>query len=85
MRFRPMSVLLAAVLALGGPTPAALPATSPPALIDDPTAYVDPLIGPKNGGDVFPGAVTPFGMFSFSPENTGDHPEHQRPDAPGLP
>ncbi|WAZ24721.1 GH92 family glycosyl hydrolase [Streptomyces cinnabarinus] len=70
MRFRPLSVLLAALLA-AGVTPA-LAATSPPAstLVDDPTTYVDPLIGTKNGGNVFPGAVTPFGMFSFSPENT---------------
>ncbi|WP_328874375.1 GH92 family glycosyl hydrolase [Streptomyces sp. NBC_00287] len=69
MRFRPMSLLLAVVLAVGGGTPA-LAATSPPDLIDDPTVYVDPLIGTKNAGNVFPGAVTPFGMFSFSPENT---------------
>lgn len=75
MRFRPMSVLLAAVLAVGGaaPAPAASPPAAvddPPALVDDPTAYVDPLIGTRNAGNVFPGAVTPFGMFSFSPENT---------------
>lgn len=31
---------------------------------------MNPLIGTENGGNVFPGAVTPFGMFSFSPENT---------------
>jgi predicted alpha-1,2-mannosidase len=36
----------------------------------DPTAHVDPLIGTSNLGDVFPGAVTPFGMFSFSPETS---------------
>ncbi|MFJ6392013.1 GH92 family glycosyl hydrolase [Streptomyces sp. NPDC091972] len=71
MRFRPVSLLLAAVLAATGATPAlAAPAASPPGLVDDPTAYVNPLIGTENGGNVFPGAVTPFGMFSFSPENT---------------
>ncbi|MFJ9151605.1 GH92 family glycosyl hydrolase [Streptomyces sp. NPDC102270] len=71
MRFRPTSLLLAAVLAATGATPAlAVSSTSPPGLVGDPTAYVDPLIGTKNGGNVFPGAVTPFGMFSFSPENT---------------
>ncbi|MCT9076008.1 GH92 family glycosyl hydrolase [Streptomyces fulvoviolaceus] len=68
MRFRPTSLLLAAVLALAGATPAL--AAPPPDLVGDPTAYVDPLIGTKNGGNVFPGAVAPFGMFSFSPENT---------------
>ncbi|MET9134505.1 GH92 family glycosyl hydrolase [Streptomyces antibioticus] len=70
MRFRPVSLLLATVLAAAGATPALAAPAAPPALVDDPTAYVDPLIGTKNGGNVFPGAVTPFGMFSFSPENT---------------
>ncbi|MGW7258983.1 GH92 family glycosyl hydrolase [Streptomyces sp. NPDC054834] len=71
MRFRPMSLLLAAVLAAGGSPALALAATAtPPDLVKDPTAYVDPLIGTKNGGNVFPGAVVPFGMLSFSPENT---------------
>jgi predicted alpha-1,2-mannosidase len=36
----------------------------------DPTEHVDPLIGTTNAGNVFPGAVTPFGMFSFSPETS---------------
>ncbi|MGW2962990.1 GH92 family glycosyl hydrolase [Streptomyces sp. NPDC001220] len=86
MRFRPMSLLLAAVLATGGATPA-LAATASgvperaPELVKDPTAYVDPLIGTKNGGDTFPGAVVPFGMLSWSPENTrGDA---SRTAAPG--
>ncbi|MFF0731967.1 GH92 family glycosyl hydrolase [Streptomyces chartreusis] len=70
MRFRPMSLLLAAVLAVGSATPALAAPTAPPDLVQDPTSYVDPLIGTKNGGNVFPGAVTPFGMLSFSPENT---------------
>ncbi|EGX59744.1 hypothetical protein SZN_11213 [Streptomyces zinciresistens K42] len=68
---RRTSVLLAAVLTLAGATPAlAASGAAPPPLVDDPTAYVDPLIGTSNGGNVFPGAVAPFGMFSFSPENT---------------
>ncbi|MES4887304.1 GH92 family glycosyl hydrolase [Streptomyces sp. NPDC096012] len=71
MRFRPMSLLLAALLATGGAATPALAATAaPPGLVKDPTPYVDPLIGTKNGGDVFPGAVVPFGMLSWSPENT---------------
>lgn len=36
----------------------------------DPTAYVNPLIGTANGGNTFPGAVLPFGMAAWSPENT---------------
>ncbi|MBV2354199.1 GH92 family glycosyl hydrolase [Streptomyces sp. J2-1] len=70
MRFRPLSLLLAAALAAGGATPALAATAAPPELVKDPTGYVDPLIGTSNGGDTFPGAVTPFGMFSFSPENT---------------
>ncbi|MFI8232908.1 GH92 family glycosyl hydrolase [Streptomyces sp. NPDC085900] len=70
MRLRPASLLLAAVLAVTGATPALAATAAPPELLKDPTPYVDPLIGTKNGGDVFPGAVAPFGMFSFSPENT---------------
>ncbi|MEU3827385.1 GH92 family glycosyl hydrolase [Streptomyces sp. NPDC029080] len=71
MRFRPTSLLLAALLATAGTAPPALAAaTAPPGLVEDPTGYVDPLIGTGNGGDVFPGAVVPFGMLSWSPENT---------------
>ncbi|GAA3785161.1 GH92 family glycosyl hydrolase [Streptomyces coacervatus] len=70
MRFRPTSLLLAAVLTVGGATPALAATAAPPDLVRDPTSYVDPLIGTRNGGNVFPGAVTPFGMLSWSPENT---------------
>ncbi|MFD8215606.1 GH92 family glycosyl hydrolase [Streptomyces sp. NPDC059697] len=74
MRFRPSSVLLAVALAAAGITPAVTPAAAAtaasPDLVRDPTTYVDPLIGTKNGGNVFPGAVVPFGMLSWSPENT---------------
>ena len=34
----------------------------------DPSAFVNPFIGTTNGGNDFPGAVVPFGMVSFSPE-----------------
>ncbi|AZP20969.1 glycoside hydrolase family 92 protein [Streptomyces aquilus] len=66
-----LAAALAMVLAGVAAAPAA-PATplAPPELVDDPTPYVDPLIGTRNGGNVFPGAVTPFGMLSWSPENT---------------
>ncbi|WP_320779188.1 GH92 family glycosyl hydrolase [Streptomyces sp. CRN 30] len=72
MRFRPMSLLLAAALAVGGGTPALAAGAAPPdlSLVKDPTAYVDPLIGTSNGGDTYPGAVVPSGMLSWSPENT---------------
>ncbi|MDX3450966.1 GH92 family glycosyl hydrolase [Streptomyces sp. ME02-8801-2C] len=70
MRVRPTSLLLAAALALGLPVPAHAAAAPANPLVEDPTPYVDPLIGTRNGGDVFPGAVVPFGMLSWSPENT---------------
>src|ERR1700742_4932927 len=31
---------------------------------------VNPFIGTSNGGNPFPGATLPFGMFAFSPEET---------------
>ncbi|MFD8674461.1 GH92 family glycosyl hydrolase [Streptomyces seoulensis] len=81
MRFSPMSLLLAAALAVGGATPALAAGTAPPGLVNDPTPYVDPLIGSSNGGDTYPGAVVPFGMLSWSPETTrGDA---TRTTAPG--
>ena len=39
-----------------------------------PADAVNPLIGSSNGGNTFPGAVLPFGMLQWSPENTrGKH------------
>jgi predicted alpha-1,2-mannosidase len=47
----------------------------------DPAAEVEPRIGTAHGGNVFPGAVRPFGMLSWSPETSrGDH---SRVAAPG--
>jgi hypothetical protein len=31
-----------------------------------PSAYVNPLIGSRNGGNTFPGAVVPFAMVQWS-------------------
>ena len=36
----------------------------------DLASHVNPFIGTAGGGNTFPGAVLPFGMFSWSPENT---------------
>ncbi|WP_329269726.1 GH92 family glycosyl hydrolase [Streptomyces sp. NBC_01451] len=71
MRVRRTSLLPAAALALAtlSPAPVATAAPGDP-LVQDPTPYVDPLIGTRGGGDVFPGAVVPLGMLSWSPENT---------------
>jgi predicted alpha-1,2-mannosidase len=35
---------------------------------EEPASLVNPFIGTTNGGNEFPGAVLPFGMVSFSPE-----------------
>ncbi|SEO58192.1 alpha-1,2-mannosidase, putative [Luteibacter sp. UNC138MFCol5.1] len=53
--FRPIALAAALV-------PAVAAASSGPADL------VNPLIGTTNGGNVFPGAVMPFGMLQFSPE-----------------
>jgi predicted alpha-1,2-mannosidase len=47
----------------------------------DLAALVNPLIGTAAGGNTFPGAVLPFGMFSWSPENTRG--QQGRAAAPG--
>jgi len=36
----------------------------------DYAAEVNPFIGTTNGGNTYPGATLPFGMFAFSPEET---------------
>ncbi|QFZ21629.1 GH92 family glycosyl hydrolase [Saccharothrix syringae] len=67
MRTSVLAAAAATLLALG-----AVPATAHPdaAVVPDPAAHVDPLIGTSNLGNTFPGAVVPFGMASFSPEGT---------------
>jgi predicted alpha-1,2-mannosidase len=57
-------------LATGSRSAAAVGASRITGSSVDPTEQVDPLIGTSNAGNVFPGAVLPFGMFSFSPETS---------------
>lgn len=47
----------------------------------DLAAEVNPLVGTTNLGNTFPGAVMPFGMFSFSPETSKG--EKNKAAAPG--
>ena len=49
----------------------------------DLASFVNPLIGTANGGNTFPGAVRPFGMFSWSPESRRDNANPTRAAAPG--
>jgi predicted alpha-1,2-mannosidase len=58
-------VLVAALLTAAA---GVLPAAASAAPIADPASLVDPLIGTGNGGNVFPGADTPYGMVQFSPD-----------------
>ncbi|WP_329123743.1 GH92 family glycosyl hydrolase [Streptomyces sp. NBC_01465] len=52
-------------------------------LVDDPSDYVDPLIGTGRGGSSvgeinnFPGPSTPFGMMQFSPDTPGSYAGYQ--------
>jgi predicted alpha-1,2-mannosidase len=45
-----------------------------PPLVTDPAQYVDTRIGTANGGNSFPGAVLPFGMLAWSPEQVRQDP-----------
>src|SRR6266545_7041339 len=77
-------MVVAVVAALVAPFVAAPPgfAEDPEAASRvDPTTLVNPLIGTAGGGNVFPGAVLPFGMVSFSPENSRGN--QTRTAAPG--
>src|SRR5436190_5711530 len=47
------------------------------------TAEVNPFIGTAGGGNVFPGAVVPFGMVQWSPETTRNDAT-RRPAAGGY-
>src|SRR6478609_6072735 len=45
-------------------------AASPHGTVKDPVSYVNPLIGTSNAGNTYPGAVQPFGMLAWSPQNS---------------
>ncbi|WP_212915059.1 GH92 family glycosyl hydrolase [Streptomyces sp. TS71-3] len=64
---------LAVVTALGAALAGAVPASAAPGGPDpvkDPVAYVNPLIGSSNAGNTYPGAVQPYGMLAWSPQNS---------------
>ncbi|MGW3160774.1 GH92 family glycosyl hydrolase [Streptomyces sp. NPDC001089] len=93
-RFRTQVAVVATVMAAlaaladgSGAVAAAAPTTlSTPGiaqLVEDPTEFVDPLIGTGNGGasvgeiNNFPGPSTPFGMMQFSPDTEGSYAGYQ--------
>ncbi|MDR3202360.1 MAG: glycoside hydrolase family 92 protein, partial [Bifidobacteriaceae bacterium] len=55
-------------LALAGTALAPVAADAVPAYVESPADYVDPFVGTTNAGNTFPGALVPFGMTSFSPD-----------------
>ncbi|MBD8898201.1 GH92 family glycosyl hydrolase [Rhodanobacter sp. DHG33] len=74
---KPKLFLLACLL-----VPGLLAMTAACAVATDtsPADAVNPLIGSSNGGNTYPGAVMPFGMLQWSPENTRGH--HTRTASP---
>ncbi|MET9224495.1 GH92 family glycosyl hydrolase [Lentzea sp. NPDC003310] len=77
-------VVTAVALVLAAPLVASAdPAAAPPALVADPTAYVDPFIGTGKAnatvGEInnFPGPSVPFGMLQFSPDTLGSYAGYQ--------
>ncbi|RFU84406.1 alpha-1,2-mannosidase [Streptomyces triticagri] len=80
-----VGALLAGSLGAASATPTTLSAAaaSKVALIDDPTDYVDPLIGTGKGGESvgeinnFPGPAAPFGMMQFSPDTEDSYAGYQ--------
>ena len=61
--------LLLALIVLSG-TIASVP-SGVTAVRDDPTSYVDPMIGTLGSGFVFPGPAAPYGMVQLSPDTDG--------------
>ncbi|ROS73060.1 GH92 family glycosyl hydrolase [Cellulomonas sp. PhB143] len=60
--------LAALLLSPQGVASAAAPAAAAPGWVDVPSTYVDPLIGTANAGNTTPGAVAPFGMLTWGPD-----------------
>jgi putative alpha-1,2-mannosidase len=49
-----------------------------------PASWVNPLIGTANGGNVFPGAVVPFGMVQFIRRRVRSTLSRQLPRRAGM-
>jgi putative alpha-1,2-mannosidase len=88
VRIRLARGALAAALTFGtlvcpGSAAAASPKAQAPALVTDPTAYVDRLIGTGRSDGVvgeinnFPGPSVPFGMMQFSPDTRDSYAGYQ--------
>ncbi|TQL57184.1 putative alpha-1,2-mannosidase [Rarobacter faecitabidus] len=65
---KPLAFLATLSLAAGLVPIAATPASAA-AVVADPAAVVNPFVGTSNAGNTYPGAVAPFGMLAWSPDN----------------
>ncbi|MEV4754350.1 GH92 family glycosyl hydrolase [Micromonospora sp. NPDC049559] len=65
-------VTAAAIAALTAAAATGTPALAAPrpTEVADPVSHVNPLIGSANLGNTYPGAVRPFGMLAWSPQNS---------------
>jgi len=72
--FRTTRLVIAGAVALalggGGALVGTDAASAAPALVTNPAASVDPFVGTANAGNTFPGAVAPFGMLAWSPDQS---------------
>ncbi|WP_405591659.1 GH92 family glycosyl hydrolase [Streptomyces sp. NBC_01190] len=67
------AVVTAVAALMAGGLGAGTATAAPAGATGDPVTYVNPLIGTSNAGNTYPGAVVPFGMLAWSPQNsTGD-------------
>ncbi|MEU3979069.1 GH92 family glycosyl hydrolase [Streptomyces sp. NPDC026672] len=64
------AVAAAATAVLGMGLSAGPASASTVGLVTDPASHVNPLIGTSNAGNTYPGAVVPFGMLAWSPQNS---------------
>ncbi|MYS19908.1 MULTISPECIES: GH92 family glycosyl hydrolase [unclassified Streptomyces] len=67
------ALLATATAAIGlglGPATASAAQSGTGAPTADPVSHVNPLIGTSNAGNTYPGAVVPFGMLAWSPQNS---------------
>ncbi|HUC04010.1 MAG TPA: glycoside hydrolase domain-containing protein, partial [Acidimicrobiales bacterium] len=69
-------VAVAATAVMVGAVSAPSSGTAPAGvtLVDDPAAYVNPMIGTALSDDTFPGADAPFGMVQWSPDTSPVRP-----------
>ena len=68
--FRTRTLAALVGMAVTIPIGAAAQAAGPVSPIADPAASVNPFIGTTNVGNTYPGAVRPFGMLAWSPQNS---------------